>query len=424
MSGARGIFRSGVLATAALATAFFSMPAYTADTSYAELQRGKFLVDAGDCVSCHTATNGTPFAGGRAIETPFGIIYSPNITPDRETGIGAWSDEEFYNAMHFGVDPKGKRLYPAFPYPYFTRIARRDVEAIREYLETLPPTKSPLAVSANNAHRMNGLIWPLSYRFFMRGWNWLFFAPGEFKSDPQKSAEWNRGGYLVEGAAHCGACHTPKNPLGGDENSQKLQGGLIQNWFAPQIAGDMRTGTGSWRVDDVVEYLKTGRNKHAGATGLMAEVVSNSTSKLPDADLHAIAVYVKDAPGAAVEPGSSPDKKMMATGKAIFQDSCGACHQADGKGVPRMFPPLAHNANVQSSDPTTILRVILEGAQTVPTSARPTPSSMPAYTWKLSDDQIAAVANFVRNSWGNSAPAVSASQVAEMRKQLQANIAQ
>ncbi|HET7848201.1 MAG TPA: cytochrome c [Pseudolabrys sp.] len=418
------IFRYGALVAMAASAGFLGAAAYAAETSYAQLQRGKLLVDAGDCVSCHTSKNGTPFAGGRPIETPFGIIYSPNITPDRETGIGAWSETEFYNAMHFGISPKGNRLYPAFPYPYFTKIARQDISAIREYLDTLPPAKSPLAVSANNGHRMNGLIWPLSYRFFMRGWNWLFFDAGEFKPNPQKSAEWNHGAYLVQGAAHCGACHTPKNPLGGDETSQRLQGGAIQNWFAPQIAGDMRSGTGAWSVDDIVEYLKTGRNKYSGAAALMSEVVSNSTSKLPDADLHAIAVYIKDTPGAAVAAGSKPEQKIMAAGKAIFDDSCAACHQANGKGVPHMFPPLAHNANVQSSDPTTIIRVILEGAQTVPTSARPTASSMPAFNWKLSDDQIAAVANFVRNSWGNSAPAVSATQVADMRKQLQASIAQ
>ncbi len=418
------IFRYGALAAMAFSAGIAGTAAYAADTSYAQLQRGKSLVDAGDCVSCHTVDGGKPFAGGRPIETPFGLIYSPNITPDRETGIGAWSDEEFYNAMHFGTDPKGARLYPAFPYPYYSKLTRSDVDAIRQYLNTLPPVRSAIAVSANNAHRVSGLIWPLNYRFFMRGWDWLFFDPGEFRPNPKKSAEWNRGAYLVEGAAHCGACHTPKNTLGGDENSHLLQGANIQNWFAPQIANDVRSGVGSWSTDDIVEYLKTGRNKFSGATGPMAEVVGNSTSKLPDSDLHAIAVYLKDTPGAAVDAGSKPEQKIFASGKAIFADSCAGCHQANGQGVPQMFPPLAHNANVQSSDPATTIRVILEGAQTVPTSARPTASSMPAYNWKLSDDQIAAVANFVRNSWGNSAPAVSASQVAEMRKQLQANIAQ
>jgi len=416
-------FRYATLAAAALTT-LVSATAYAADTSFSELERGKMLVNAGDCVSCHTAKGGTPFAGGRPIETPFGIIYSPNITPDPETGIGAWSNDDFYKAMHFGVDPRGARLYPAFPYPYFTKITRQDVKVMREYLNTLAPAKSPQAVSANNANRMNDLMWPLNHRIFLRGWNMMFFEPGAFHPNKQKSAEWNRGAYLVEGTAHCGACHTPKNKLGGDETSHALQGGNIQNWFAPQIAGDMRTGTGTWSADDIVEYLKTGRNKHSGATGLMAEVVTNSTSKLSDADLHDIATYLKDTPGAAVDAGSKPDQKVMAAGKAIFDDSCAACHQASGQGVPHMFPPLAHNANVQSSDPSSAIRVVLDGAQTVPTTARPTASTMPAFNWKLSDDQIAAVANYVRNSWGNSAPAVSASQVADMRKQLQANIAQ
>lgn len=411
-------------ALAATALTALASAAYAADTSFHEIERGKMLVNAGDCVSCHTVKGGTPFAGGRPIETPFGIIYSPNITPDPETGIGAWSDDAFYNAMHFGVDPKGAHLYPAFPYPYFTKMTREDIKVMREYLNTLAPAKSPQVVSANNSNRMNDLTWPLNHRIFLRGWNMLFFKPGEIHPNKQENAEWNRGAYLVEGPAHCGACHTPKNALGGDENGHKLQGGAIQNWFAPQIADDMRSGIGSWSADDIVEYLKTGRNKHSGATGLMAEVVTNSTSKLSDSDLRDIAAYLKDAPGAAVDAGSKPSQAFMTAGKAVFEESCAACHQADGQGVPHMFPPLAHNANIQSSDPSSLIRIVLDGAQTAPTAARPTASAMPAYNWKLSNDQIAAVVNYARNSWGNSASAVSASQVGDMRKQLQANVAQ
>jgi mono/diheme cytochrome c family protein len=401
-----------VLAAMAAAGAVSLLSARAEDTSFARIEQGKRLVDAGDCVACHTTEKGAAFAGGRAVETPFGVIYSPNITPDRETGIGAWTDEDFYRAMHEGLRPDGARLYPAFPYPYFTKLTRDDVMAIRAYLNTLPAVKSE--------RRPNDLTWPLNHRIFMRGWNTIFFDPGTFKPDPHKSAEWNRGAYLVQGAGHCGACHTPKNALGADDKSQALQGGVIQDWFAPKIAGNMRDGTGAWSADDLVEYLKTGRNKYSGATGLMAEVVTNSTSKLPDSDLRAIATYIKDVDGGPVPPDKTPpkDDPKMAAGAAIFADSCAACHQADGKGVPRMFPPLSHNANVQQHDASTVIRVILQGAQTVPTDARPTNSTMPAYGWKLTDGQIAAVATYVRNSWGNAAPPVGPDQVKKLRDSL------
>jgi len=385
-----------------------------ADTSFAKIERGKHLVDAGDCAACHTDEKGQAFAGGRAIETPFGTIFSPNITPDRETGIGAWSDDDFYRAMHNGVAADGSRLYPAFPYPYFTKLTHDDVMAIRAYLKTLPALK--------HATPRTQLDWPLNYRVTMCGWDLLFFKPGTFKPDPKKSAEWNRGAYLVQGAGHCGACHTAKNTLGADEKSKALRGGMFANWLAPEIANNMRTGTGSWSIDDIVEYLKTGRNKYSGASGPMSEVVADSTSKLPEADLRAIATYIKDADGGPTTtppPLPNEDDKVMAAGRAIYDDSCSACHQADGKGVPRMFPPLVHNANAQQHDPTTLIRILLQGTQTVATDKRPTPFAMPAFDWKLKDDQIAAVATFVRNAWGNSAPPVTPKQVANLRQQLQ-----
>lgn len=383
------------------------------DVSLTRIARGRYLATAADCIACHTNPGGgQAFAGGRPIETPFGIIYSPNLTPDRETGIGDWTEEDFYRAMHTGVGPDGTHLYPAFPYPYFTRLTRADVDAIRDYLNALPPVKNP--------RPDNELTWPLDNRVLMRGWNWTFFDEGTFVPDPGKSAEWNRGAYLVRGAAHCGGCHTPKNIAGADKTDERLSGGNLQNWFAPKLASDKHNGLGRWTVDDIAEYLKTGRNRYSGATGLMAEVVANSTSHLTDDDLHAIAVYLKDVPGTGAEDADRPDQNLMKAGEAIFADSCSACHQADGKGVPRMFPPLVGNANVQSADPTSIIRVILEGAQTVPTDARPTPSSMPAFGWRLSDQEVAAIATYVRNNWGNSAPPVSADDVKSLRTELQA----
>lgn len=240
-------------------------PAAAGEQSFEQVQRGKALVDASDCVACHTQDQKKPFAGGRPIETPFGTLYSPNITPDRETGIGAWSDDDFYRAMHEGIGPDGTRLYPAFPYPYFTKMKHDDVLAIRAYLNTLEPIANPRPA--------NKLQWPLNYRVFMRGWDLLFFKPGTFMPRTDKTEEWNCGAYLVEGPGHCGACHTPKNLLGADKRSEALQGGKIQNWSAPSITNDQRNGIGSWSVGEIAEYLKTGRNARSGATGLMSEVV-------------------------------------------------------------------------------------------------------------------------------------------------------
>jgi len=388
-------------------------PARAGEQSFEQVERGKALVDAGDCVACHTQDQNKPFAGGRPIKTPFGTLYSPNITPDRETGIGAWSDEDFYRAMHEGVGPDGARLYPAFPYPYFTKMKHDDVLAIRSYLNTLQPISNP--------RPKNELQWPLNHRIFMRGWDELFFKPGTFTSRTDKSDEWNRGAYLVEGPGHCGACHTPKNFLGADKAAQALDGGSLQNWFAPNITNDQHLGIGSWTADEIVEYLKTGRNVHSGAAALMSEVVRDSTSKMSDSDLHAMAVYLKDMNGKTSTSPSEADQSANDVGRTIYADSCSACHRSNGSGEPHMFPPLAKNANVQSSDPTTVIRVILQGARTAVTDSRPTASSMPSYDWKLTDNEVAAVATYVRNSWSNSAPSVTADEVKSLRQHLKAS---
>ncbi|MGH6725182.1 MAG: c-type cytochrome [Pseudolabrys sp.] len=406
-------FGFALLASLAVAGGVAVVSARAKDTSFATIERGRHLADAADCAACHTAKDGKPFAGGEPVPTPFGSIQAPNITPDRETGIGAWTDAEFYRALHDGVGPHGERFYPAFPYPYYTKMTRDDVLAIRAYLNTIPPVKY-------EAHG-NHIAWPLRYRVFMRGWNLAFFDRGTFQPDPNKSAEWNRGAYLVEGAGHCGACHTPKNVLGGDKTSENLRGATLDNWFAPDITNDAREGLGAWSAADIAEYLATGRNKYNAAAGEMAEVVKDSTSKVPAADLHAIAVYLKSLEGA---PSSAPptplkqDDKMMVAGRAIYADSCAACHEADGKGVSQIFPPLERNASVQAHDPTTLIRVILQGANTPATDKRPTPFAMPAYNWKLKDDEIAAVITYIRNSWGNAAPAVTAKQVSDLRAHL------
>ena len=397
-----------ILAILFLCTAF--APYASAQPAPEIIAHGKALTEAGGCANCHTADPAKPFAGGKRIETPFGAITSPNLTPDKNTGIGLWSDEDFRHALRDGVTPYGSRYYPAFPYPYFTKLTRQDIQAIRAYLGTLDPV--------SNTSPPPQLRWPLNYRFVMRGWNWLFFKPGILEPDQAKSANWNRGRYLVEGLGHCGACHTPKNLFGADRHGRALGGGLVGDQFAPRLDEAERSGLKSWSVDDIVEYLQSGRNGRSHAGGLMAEVVLNSTSLMSDGDVHAIAVYLKDLPPGAPEPDNvlPPSPGQMSDGEKIYKSACIACHEADGSGAPRIYPPLPGNANLQSAIAASTLRIILKGAQTVTTPRAPNAGSMPAYADKLSDQEIADVATYIRNAWGNSASAVTADQVRTARE--------
>jgi mono/diheme cytochrome c family protein len=399
-----------ILAAVLLCTAFACAQAAADPPAAATIARGKELAIAGDCASCHTADPAKPFAGAKRIDTPFGGIYSPNLTPDRDTGLGAWSDDEFYQALHDGVARDGSCYYPAFPYPNFTKITRDDVLAIRAYLATLTPI--------HNTKPPPQLRWPLNYRVLMRGWNLLFFRPGTFQPNPNQSESWNRGAYLVEGAAHCGSCHTPKNIFGADKRGQTYGGGRVQDWFAPRLDSAERSGLKSWSVDDIVEYLQSGRNGRSHADGLMAEVVVNSTSQMSDPDVRAIAVYLKDLPAGAPEPVVTPPPRAdMAAGAAVYAHACIACHEADGSGAPRIYPPLPGNALLQSADPLSTLRIIIDGAETLMTPRAPNTGSMPAYGEKLSDQEIADVATYIRNSWGNAAPAVTPAQATKARRE-------
>jgi mono/diheme cytochrome c family protein len=382
------------------------------DQAYAQIERGKYLATAGDCTACHTRDASKPFAGGKAIVTPFGTLLSSNITPDRDTGIGAWSDEDFVSALQKGVRHDGTHLFPGMPYPYYTKVARADILAIRAWLNTLSPVRNSVV--------SDQLPFPFDVRTAMIGWNKLFFKEGELKPVAGKSAEWNRGAYLVEGLGHCAACHTPKNPLGGDETGEALQGGVIQNWFAPDLDADTRAGLGSWSADDIVRYLKTGHNRLADTTGPMAEVVMDSTSLLTDADLEAMATYLKDrpVPDTTTPQPVSADDRMMAAGQALYVDNCSACHAPTAEGIPGLFPSLKGSASVQSAKPTSLIRVVLEGAQSAATKSSPTALAMPSFAWKLSDEEVAAVVTYIRNTWGNAAPAVAAGDVKNLRQTL------
>ena len=380
---------------------------------FSGIERGRYLTIAGDCAGCHTDTGGgQPFAGGRPIETPFGSVIASNITPDPETGIGAWTDEEFARAVAQGIGRNGVHLYPAMPYPYYARISHDDVLAIRAYLATLQPVK--------NRTGGDTLPFPLDIRVGMAAWNQLFYRPGEFQPVPGKGADWNRGAYLVEGLMHCGACHTPKNVLGGDKTSEPLQGGTLQAWFAPDITDAAGPGLASWTVDDIVVYLKTGHNRFSAATGPMGEEVQHSSSQMTDADLRAVAAYLKDQPGDQQKrptplAGSDP---AMRIGAQIYGDECSACHAPGGTGQPGLFPALAGSPAVQSTDPTSLLRVVLYGTRSVATDGAPTAPGMPDFGWLLNDRQAAAVLTYIRNSWGNAAAPVSESQARKTRSML------
>ncbi|MGI8526713.1 MAG: c-type cytochrome [Pseudolabrys sp.] len=384
------------------------------EQDFTQIEKGRYLATAADCVACHTVPNaGQRYAGGRPIETPFGNINSANITPDRDTGIGAWTDEQFDNAVRKGIRPDGSRLYPAMPFTSYTKMSHDDVMAIRAYLKTIEPV--------HNSVVRDTLPFPLNIRFGMRAWDALYFSEGEFRPDPQRSAQLNRGAFLVEGPGHCTACHTAKSFLGGDKDSAHLQGSKIQGWFAPDITNDERTGLGLWSSDDIVAYLKTGHNRISAATGPMAEEIDNSTSKMSDSDLQAMATYLKSLPGRqdSPEPVKADDPVMIA-GQAIYRDQCSACHALDGKGVPKLFPSLADSSVVRSRDPATLIRLILRGARSVATKEEPTSPGMPSFGKQLDDAQIAAVASYVRNAWGRQAPAVAASEVSSAKSRLKA----
>ena len=377
----------------------------------AQLRRGQVLVIAGDCMSCHLRPGGEPLAGGLGLKTPFGTIYSANITPDDETGIGRWTPEQFYRAMHDGIDDEGHNLYPAFPYPWFRKLSRADDDAVLAYLKTVPAVRY--------TPPPNDLPFPVNVRFFVKGWNLLFFHTKDWQDDPSQTPEWNRGAFLVEGPGHCGGCHTPKNALGADKRDKELHGGNLEHWVAPDLTGNERTGLGRWSVEEIAEFLKTGRNVHANAGGKMAEVITYSTSLLGDEDRRAIAVYLKSRAASVRDaPDSNPDPGAMRRGGAIYFDVCSACHLENGKGQPRFFPPLGQNAMLQQDDDTGLLHLILAGSRTGPSATRTSALTMPSFAWKLSDAEIADVATYLRNSWGNHAAAVTTKRVEELRGKL------
>lgn len=369
-----------------------------------QVERGRYLALAGNCAGCHTARGGAAYAGGRGIETPFGTIYTSNLTPEPLTGIGLWNADHFWRAMHNGRSRDGRLLYPAFPYTSFTQMTREDSDAIYAWLRTLPP-----AAQANRAHT---LAFPYDTQAALAVWRAIFFTPGRFEPQAQRSAEWNRGAYLVGGLGHCIACHGSRNSLGATDTARGLVGGMLpgENWYAPALDAASEAGVAGWDPQEVVTLLKTGRTAHASVLGPMAEVVYRSTQYLSDADLHAMAVYLQalpQAPAATPAPAGRRNEGVLQRGEKIYAQQCAWCHGERGEGVAGTFPPLAGNRAVNMRNASNLVQVVRRGGFLPATDGNPQPYGMPPFGHLLDDADIAAVLSYVRASWGNTGAEVT-----------------
>jgi len=390
-------------------------PAVSATTQY--LNRGEYLARAGDCVACHTEPTGEPFAGGRAMPTPFGNLYVPNITPDDETGIGKWTADEFYRMMHTGISRDGTLLYPAMPFASYTKVTREDCDAIYAYLMSVRPVRQQ--------NRPHELRFPYNKRDLLLGWRALYFKEGEYPPDSAQSAQWNRGAYLVEGLGHCAMCHTAINILGGSSEAKAFEGGMIpnQNWYAPSLTSNREAGLGEWSDKDIADLLQVGVSHRSTVYGPMAEVVYNSLQYLSDEDVAAMAVYLKSLPKRDAEPPPTSQARLVSpetleTGRRIYTQWCAMCHGAEGKGQPPQFPPLAGNQSITMSSPVNSIRMVLNGGYAPGTKKNPRPHGMPPFAHVLNDAEVAAVVTYIRVAWNNSGTPVTSGQSSELRKLL------
>lgn len=384
--------------------------------------QGALLARAGNCAACHTTRGGAPLAGGRAILTPFGAVYGGNLTPDRATGLGAWSADDFWRALHHGESRDGRWLSPAFPYPNFTRVSRSDSDALYAYLRSVPPV-----VQAN---KPSELRFPFNTQLALGVWRLFFFSTGEFQPDAVQSAEWNRGAYLVSGLGHCSACHAPRNALGaGSQDLLALGGGELplQRWWAPSLRSPHEAGVADWPLGDVVALLRDGVSPQATVMGPMAEVVAGSTQHLPEADLRAMATFLKALPqDRAAPPAAEPANALtLKLGREVYGQHCADCHGEQGQGVPLSgrtgpgaplaYPALAGNRAVTQASPLNALRMVLVGGYAPSTAGNPRPWGMPPLGPTLSDTEVAAVVSYIRQSWGHSASAATVLQAQQAR---------
>lgn len=375
------------------------------------VEQGAYLARAGNCAGCHTARGGAPFAGGHGIATPFGTVVSRNLTPDPATGLGDWSADDFWRALHNGRSRNGRLLYPACPYPNFTLVTREDADAIFAFLRRQPAVTQP-----NQAH---ALRFPYDRQAALAVWRALYFRPGVFEPQAERPADWNRGAYLARGLGHCEACHAARNALGATRGANELGGGPVplQQWYAPSLASADEAGVATWSRDELVALLQTGTSAQGSVLGPMAQVVFRSTQHLHPADLQAMAVFLQALPpaDAPVPAAAPPAPAAMERGAAVYEDRCAGCHGAQGQGAPGAYPPLAGSRRLQWPVPTNIVRVIIAGGFPPATKGHPRPYGMPPFGPSLSNAEIADVATFIRNSWGNRAGAVSELDVVRAR---------
>ncbi|MFY0403722.1 c-type cytochrome [Pantoea dispersa] len=386
------------------------------------IKKGEYLARLGDCMACHTVAGKADYAGGLAIDSNLGTIYSTNITPDKQHGIGNYSEQQFSDAVRKGVLPDGSRLYPAMPYPDYAKISDEDLHALYVYFMqgVKPDSEQPPETK---------LSFPFSQRWGMRFWNWAFTSDKPFQPIGGASAEVNRGAYIVESLGHCGSCHTPRG-LGMNEKAldssddRFLAGGSLNNWEVPSLRGVPR-----WSEQEIVDYLQTGRNDKAAVGGEMTSVVEHSSSHMTDADLQAIAAYLKFLGGNPplqaydVQAQQKTEAKLTAAknlseGERLYLDNCVACHFVTGKGAPGIFPELDQASIVNAQDPSGLIHTILAGAQQPSTEKAPSTLAMPPFAYRLTDDEVAQLATFIRQGWSNHAPAVTKEQVADVRKTL------
>lgn len=384
----------------------------------AQITHGAYLARAGNCMGCHTVRGGKAYAGGRAIATPFGDIYASNITPDDATGIGTWNADDFWRALHNGKAKDGSFLYPAFPYPNYTRVTRGDADALYAYFRTVTPVRQ--------ANREHALRFPYDQRLLLAFWRTLYFAPGVYQPDAARSTTWNRGAYLVQGLGHCAACHTSRNALGGTVAQGDLAGGMIPvlNWYAASLTADKDSGLGDWHTKDIADLLATGVSQRGAVFGPMAEVVSSSLQHLSQADIGAMADYLQTVPAsgadvaeaAAPPPASSAEVQgFLKLGATLYGQHCAQCHQEDGSGRPPAYPPLAGNRSLTAAVTINPIRIVLNGGYPPSTAGNPRPFGMPPFSATLSDTDVAAIVSYARTAWGNKGSMVSAIEVGRAR---------
>jgi mono/diheme cytochrome c family protein len=391
-------------------------PASLAKASLVE--QGAYLARAADCLACHTSQGGKDYAGGLEIRLPFGALYSTNITPDKETGIGNYSDQDFLNAVHRGIRRDGARLYPAMPFTSYGYMTDADVLAIKAYLFSLPPVHASAPA--------NTLEFPFNQRWSMNFWSVLFNRDTRFAPDSSKTPEWNRGAYLAEALAHCGECHTPRNLAFALDNRRKFAGAVTAGWRAFNISSDKATGIGGWRDDDLIAYLSIGHaDGHGTASGPMGEAVDRSFSQLAPEDIRAVVAYLRSVPAVAspdlpappAPPAPASHKQGGGTsdprGKMVFEGACASCHGWSGESAISPFATLTGAEAVNDPGATNVAQIVISGTERRTQGA----VSMPAFGSAYSDAEIAAVANYVTARFGSKGSALTAQDVAELRKQ-------